>query len=338
MYSTGAAILLGWGTVYGYTAIYSLALWAHRPTHRTYRTFGLMSLATMVQCIGGALLVDAPDLAAGQNAMGVQAAGAAFTLAFLHHAMVQLAEADRRWLVAACYGWATAVALLGLSGVAFLPGVPAPAPTWGFAAAPDYLDPALSMTGRSLSLLAWPFAASTIHAMHRAARRDPAVRLLAWAVVAMTVATAHDQLILTASLRSYYAGPHATLLTLAAMGQPDPPLRRDQRNPRPPHAGAVDHLRHPSQYRSSPREREQLATVGQLSGLIADQVEEPLEAIRATGRGLAGEGVSNEDRSALLDGLDAEVDGLNRLVDNLLSYARPLTAQIRPVANVRADC
>ncbi len=333
MYSIGAAIILGWGAVYGYVAIYSLTLWARRRARREYRTFGLMSLAIMVQCIGGALLVDAPDLATGTAAMAITVAASAFTLAFMHHATVQLAGLQRDWLVRVGYAWATVFALLALSGLAFTSGEAAPGPTWGFAAAPDYLDPALSVAGHLIIFFAWPFIASTIQAVYRASQDDPRVRLLMWAVIAMVLATTHDQFILSASLRSWYLAQHATLLTLGAMGkllidrltQTSTTLDLRTREL----SKSYDELRNTE---AALVKKEQLATVGELSGLIADQVEAPLSAITATSVGLSREGLDAEERVALLDGLDDEVDRLNRLVDNLLSYARPVKPQIRPVA------
>ncbi|MBW2463416.1 MAG: hypothetical protein JRH11_17330 [Deltaproteobacteria bacterium] len=329
----GAAIILGWGAVYGYVAIYSLALWGRRRARREYRTFGLMSLALVVQCLGDALLVDASDIAAGQTAMAIRIVGAAFTLGFVHHAMVQLAGLERAWMVRACYAWAVVFALLGVTGLAFVSDVPAPAPTWGLATAPDYMGPQVSIAGHITIFCAWPFVASTIHALYRASQHDSRVRFLMWAVAFMSLSMSHDHLVWATSFGSYYLGVHATLLTVGAMGkllvdrftQTSTTLDLRTREL----STSYDELRDTE---AALVKKEQLATVGELSGLIADQVEAPLSAIKATSQGLSREGLDSDARGALLDGLDDEVDRLNRLVDNLLSYARPVTPQIRPVA------
>jgi signal transduction histidine kinase len=73
--------------------------------------------------------------------------------------------------------------------------------------------------------------------------------------------------------------------------------------------------------------KEQLAVVGELAAVIAHEVRNPLAIVANATAGLKKEGVSREDQTTLLAILDEEVERLNRLVTDLLGYARPLALQ-----------
>jgi signal transduction histidine kinase len=73
--------------------------------------------------------------------------------------------------------------------------------------------------------------------------------------------------------------------------------------------------------------KEQLAVVGELAAVIAHEVRNPLAIVANAVAGLKKQGVSREDQTTLLAILDEEVERLNRLVTDLLGYARPLSLQ-----------
>ncbi len=73
--------------------------------------------------------------------------------------------------------------------------------------------------------------------------------------------------------------------------------------------------------------KEQLAVVGELAAVIAHEVRNPLAIVANAVAGLKKEGVPREDQTTLLSILDEEVERLNRLVTDLLGYARPLALQ-----------
>lgn len=73
--------------------------------------------------------------------------------------------------------------------------------------------------------------------------------------------------------------------------------------------------------------REQLATVGELSAVIAQEVRAPLTAIRHAVEELRSPNLPVEQRMVLLSSLDGENDRLNRLVRDLLVYAKPVEPQ-----------
>jgi signal transduction histidine kinase len=73
--------------------------------------------------------------------------------------------------------------------------------------------------------------------------------------------------------------------------------------------------------------KEQLAVVGELAAVIAHEVRNPLAIISNAVAGLRKQAISREDHDTLLTILDEETNRLNRLVTDLLRYARPVNIQ-----------
>jgi signal transduction histidine kinase len=73
--------------------------------------------------------------------------------------------------------------------------------------------------------------------------------------------------------------------------------------------------------------KEQLAVVGELAAVIAHEVRNPLAIIANAGAGLRKQSISRQDHETLLAILDEETSRLNRLVTDLLRYARPVNLQ-----------
>jgi signal transduction histidine kinase len=71
--------------------------------------------------------------------------------------------------------------------------------------------------------------------------------------------------------------------------------------------------------------RQQLAAVGELAASIAHEVRNPLAVISNSVAGLRRPGIHEEDRSTLLQIVEEEVARLNRLVTDLLRFARPVS-------------
>jgi signal transduction histidine kinase len=76
--------------------------------------------------------------------------------------------------------------------------------------------------------------------------------------------------------------------------------------------------------------KEQLAAVGELSAVIAHEVRNPLAIMKNAVSGLRRVTLGDADRATLLEILDEEADRLNRLVHDLLAYARPVTLRGQP--------
>ncbi len=71
-------------------------------------------------------------------------------------------------------------------------------------------------------------------------------------------------------------------------------------------------------------DRERLSALGRLSTVIAHEVRNPLMIIKAALRPLQREPVSAEDVRAAVVDINDEVGRLNRLVDDVLDFARPV--------------
>ena len=80
--------------------------------------------------------------------------------------------------------------------------------------------------------------------------------------------------------------------------------------------------------------REQLAAVGELAAVIAHEVRNPLAIISNAVAGLRRREIGHEDRETLLAILKEESSRLNRLVGDLLRYARPVNVA-RQLISVR---
>lgn len=77
--------------------------------------------------------------------------------------------------------------------------------------------------------------------------------------------------------------------------------------------------------------RQQLAAIGELSAVVAHEVRNPLAIITTAAATLRRDTTRPEERTVLLGILDEEVSRLNRLVGDLLVYARPVNIERQPV-------
>jgi signal transduction histidine kinase len=73
--------------------------------------------------------------------------------------------------------------------------------------------------------------------------------------------------------------------------------------------------------------KEQLTLVGELAAVMSHEVRNPLAIISNAVAGLRREGLPADDRATLLSILEEETERLNRLVGDLLRYAKPLSVE-----------
>jgi signal transduction histidine kinase len=84
-------------------------------------------------------------------------------------------------------------------------------------------------------------------------------------------------------------------------------------------------------------QRERLSALGRLSTVIAHEIRNPLMIIKASLRTLANERVSRDETRQALTDVDEEVARLNRVVNDVLDFARPIRFDYAP-ADVNAVC
>jgi len=71
-------------------------------------------------------------------------------------------------------------------------------------------------------------------------------------------------------------------------------------------------------------QRERLSSLGRLSTVIAHEIRNPLMIIKASLRTLGANDVSREEREQARKDVDEEVARLNRIVNDVLDFARPI--------------
>jgi signal transduction histidine kinase len=76
--------------------------------------------------------------------------------------------------------------------------------------------------------------------------------------------------------------------------------------------------------------RERLSALGGLSTVIAHEVRNPLMIIKAWLRALRGEGLRPEEVREAATNIDREVTRLDRIVGDVLDFARPLRPELAP--------
>jgi signal transduction histidine kinase len=92
-----------------------------------------------------------------------------------------------------------------------------------------------------------------------------------------------------------------------------------------------------SRFQREAAQRERLSALGRLSTVIAHEIRNPLMIIKASLRTLASERVSRDDMRQALTDVDEEVVRLNRVVNDVLDFARPIRFDYAP-ADVNALC
>jgi signal transduction histidine kinase len=92
-----------------------------------------------------------------------------------------------------------------------------------------------------------------------------------------------------------------------------------------------------SRFQREATQRERLSALGRLSTVIAHEIRNPLMIIKGSLRTLANENVSRGELKQALTDVDEEVVRLNRVVNDVLDFARPIRFEYAP-ANINALC
>lgn len=80
------------------------------------------------------------------------------------------------------------------------------------------------------------------------------------------------------------------------------------------------------------QQAESLARIGSLAAHLAHEIRNPLAAISATLQVIVGSLPEDDRRKSILDKVRGQVHRLDRLVTDLLGYARPARSEVRPMA------
>lgn len=312
--------------IYAFCAVYTALLWARRRTED--REYGAYSLYCFTLCAvafarrGLHPGAPIPDLRAG---FGVIAA-----FAFAAHYCVLYARVAKRarWLVPT-YAIAVLYAIFNLRGLLLEAGGP-PA---------DYrlafFEGALTPLGRSFIGVASIAMIGSLQLLVRAlmdGRRDAFPSMVG---IALLLAAATNTLLAHVGLHTVDVGMLGFFAFVAGVAgsfvvrYTNVAHELESRTVELSRT-TVELQRSYEDLRTTQEElvrKEQLAVVGELAAVVAHEVRNPLAVISNAVAGLRKTTLSREDHATLLVILDEETVRLNRLVSDLLRYARPVSVQ-----------
>ncbi len=310
-----------------------------------YLLFGLVSFALAFATAGIALSYVAADVDGWLRAAMIAHVGAVVAPALNLHFVMRYAELAAAGRVAAgCYTLTFFYEVLNLTGSWWQAGsiTRQRADIFGLEVQVFSGEPrAFPATFYAFAVLTLLVSMLLLVRTYRSGKREALSSIVGSSAVA--AACLNDVLLITYELsHGLYLLPHAfsvyslgvasTLLTRyrTAAGQLE--LTASSLK------SATEELRHSHdelrQIQDELTSKQQLATVGELAAAIAHEVRNPLAVIVNAVAGLRRAGMSEDDRKVLLDIVDEEAARLNRLVTDLLRFARPVTVQRSAVSLV----
>lgn len=302
---------------------------ARRPIEREHGVAALVCVAACEHAVGSLSGVGAPDLAAALTADRWAWPGLIASLPLaIHFALVYRGAATSWRVLAVPYTLAAVFGLFGVGGE--LQGSLA-----GGTGAAIHLGPRAPM-GVAACVLVVAAAATVLYLVARAylaGRRDAlavvvgTTVLLATAINDAGVATGAftTGYLIDAGLAAFVVGLVTTPSARHALVSLELERRTKELRTRTRELRRSYH-----ELRAAQEElvkKEQLAVVGELAAVIAHEVRNPLAIISNAVAGLRKQAISREDHDTLLTILDEETNRLNRLVTDLLRYARPVNLQ-----------
>lgn len=318
-----AAIQVGWFAVHVFAALISVFLYLRR-RQLEYLAYTCIAVSLAGYCAGAAILTDALEENAAAVGQNLEYCCSAIT--FVAYALFGYATVGRPAGVLVRTLIPVALVMLPMMGAGLLvdPAI-ATAPTGGF----DYRDAGLAPSTYVGGAVAITFGIWVLFELGRGFRRSRESRVLAGAVALTLAGWVHDISMRAFGFESVYLTEHlgslggllVSYLLLDRFADTAKALRRRTLELR----HRYDELRH---VQEELVRKEQLAAVGELSAVIAHEVRNPLAILRNAAAGLRKETIGEDDRATLLAVLDEETDRLNRLVRDLLAYARPVEPQL----------
>jgi signal transduction histidine kinase len=323
---------LGWAAVHAFIAASYFYLLIRRRGGREYLGFALLSSFLALYAMGAHLTATATDEAELVVALNTRLYAIGGTtsayVTFAHQLMGR--HRDRVVTIA----WVTCVVgmVLTLAGV-FVD----PADNVGFRSTWLRVPPDFAVQASPLVAL-WAATTGTcgLITTARALRRPPDgadLRLLAFGGVLTVPAFLHDVFIGALRIRTASLLEHASVVGTVLVSWML--LQRFLRTGDELSARTDELLRTYDERRLIQEElvhQEQLAAVGELSAIIAHEVRNPLAVLKNAVATLRRAQHPPDVRATLLNILNDESDRLNRLVGDLLTYARPVAVQAQPIS------
>jgi signal transduction histidine kinase len=324
-------LVVAWAAVYGYVAVYYGLVYLRRPSDREYVTFALISAGMCVYSAAKAALMQARTPADAIGPSRLDWVGILICVAFfVDHCHALVGRRSRLRTVTHVFAGLAIVA--GLSGWTVDSSTLVVTPQWGLGFAPP--TPSLEITPLGTAVLVGCLAVvgMALIRLVPALPDDRDVRFLFAGASMALAAGAHDLLVRSGLLRSFYLLEHTALLVIITMSYML--LHRFVRTNEELRLRTEELHRSYAELRRTQEKlvrKEQLAAVGELSAVIAHEVRNPLAIIKNAVSGLRRPNLGPGDHQTLLGILKEETGRLARLVDDLLAYAQPMVPQDRPV-------
>ena len=316
-------------TVDLFTTLLFLLAYLRRPTDVENGLATLFCFAAGLHAIGWLVMPHLDPLAATVVANAASLALVATLPTIAHFALVYGGIVPSRRSLGALYGTAALCALLEVL-----------APSHYRLSASAVGDPHHTVTVQSVSVVTYAATTATslaviavVGRMYRAGRREGlavvfgAVVLLAAVINDLAVAAEilQGSFVIDVGLAAVVIGVMTTRSARFAAVTRELERRTNELRSR-----STELRRSYEDLRAAQEElvkKEQLAVVGELAAVIAHEVRNPLAIIANAGAGLRKRAISRQDHETLLAILDEETSRLNRLVTDLLRYARPVNLQ-----------
>lgn len=328
-----SGIVTTWAIVQVALGVFFLLAYVLVRREAEYRLFAVMSFAFSVDSIGVASMYAAKGPAEWRSGLAMAQGGTILAMGLnLLFVMRYVSARARPRLTALVLVSAVAFELLNFSGRWWVDApLHARGPTWlgsleQFTVTPTWLGwAAYAVAGIALAASVYGFARST--------RGRGESRVALFGMSSVVVAGVNDVLVITGKVPGAVLSPHAfsiyafciatTLLyryqsATGALQETSSSLAR-----------RTEELRHSyvelRNVQDELSRKRQLAAVGELAAAIAHEVRNPLAVIMNATAGLRRGVITPDDRDMLLSIVDEETARLNRLVTDLLRFARPVT-------------
>lgn len=320
-----AATLMCFAGVYLYVSVYSAALAVARPAQREYASFAGYCGCLALYAFASALTWEVASPSGAAGAQNLQMLAVLPSLAFFVRLALSLSDEKNQWLERA----SCVVAVAGMMAVAsrlfYDPAIADPSWAWVTATT---TRPLAQMSIIGVVVLA-AMATISLLALLRlfiASRGRVELQIAAGLTSVSAILSIFDLVARTLSWPTWlHLGTSGAILSvlgfsyvlLGRFTRVDAQLESRKEEI----ALSYDYLRLTE---AEIVKTEQLAAVGELSAVIAHEVRNPLSIIKNAVSGLRRSKLRPEDGETLLTILDEETDRLNRLVNDLLTYAKPI--------------
>ena len=343
MYPQTLAGFLGtWAVAYVVIAVYCLSTFRHRPKETQYLVFGLLTLALATFNGGSAWYYLVDDIDALPAAVTLAMSGRIAATALLLHFVLRDAKISwRGGAIGLLYGIASIFAVANLANVFYRFEEAQHRPVDVFGVSLNELAVpvrAAAVAFAAFSVIVVVIATAVLARSLIGGRRDVLASL--FGVVALSITVVHDGLRTAGVVANLALAPYGyvafvlgVIVTLLARYA----LLRRQLEARTLELKrqSLELSRSYEEVRATQSElvrREQLAVVGELAAVIAHEVRNPLAIINNAVATLRRSALGADDRETLLGILDEESSRLNRLVGDLLQYARPVSIERQHVS------